>query len=149
MAEMSEQRAFHEDLHRDHEVKGGSDRGFGLTVGGVLLLIGAARSIFDALAWVEVSLFIGGLLLVTLAFTAPRLLTPLNRAWIKLGLVLSKTVNPLVLGVIFVTTVAPTGLIMRLFRHDPLRLKFEPNAKSYWMERKPPGPAPDTMRNQF
>lgn len=146
---MPEQRAFHEDLHRDHDLKVSSERGFGLTVGGVLLVIGAARAIFDTLAWIEVSLIIGGLLLVTLAFTAPRLLTPLNRAWIKLGLLFFKALNPLVLAVVFVTTVIPTGLIMRLFKHDPLRLKFEPEEKSYWIERKPPGPAPDTMRNQY
>ena len=58
-------------------------------------------------------------------------------------------VNPLVMGLLFYLTVTPTGLLMRLFGKDPLRLRFDPEAKSYWIERQPPGPAPETMRHQF
>jgi hypothetical protein len=54
-----------------------------------------------------------------------------------------------VMGLLFYLTVTPTGLLMRLFRKDPLRLRFDPEAKSYWIERQPPGPAPETMRHQF
>ena len=75
--------------------------------------------------------------------------TPLNKAWTKLGLVLFKVVNPVVLGMIFVVTIVPIGLIMRALGKDPLRLKFDPSATSYWIERDPPGPAPETMGQQF
>jgi len=54
-----------------------------------------------------------------------------------------------VLGLIFLTTVVPIGLLMRAFGHDPLRLKREPQAPSYWVQREPPGPAPETMIHQF
>jgi hypothetical protein len=40
-------------------------------------------------------------------------------------------------------------LLMRLAGKDPMRRKFEPGAKSYWIVREPPGPAPETFRNQF
>jgi hypothetical protein len=40
-------------------------------------------------------------------------------------------------------------LLMRLFGKDFLRLKRDPQAKSYWIERTPAGPAPDSMKNQF
>ena len=33
--------------------------------------------------------------------------------------------------------------------YDKPFLKFDPNAKSYWIERRPPGPTPETMRRQF
>ena len=49
----------------------------------------------------------------------------------------------------FSTTVAPIGLLMRLFGKNPLRLKFDRVAHSYWIERNPPGPAGATMKNQF
>jgi hypothetical protein len=42
--------SFHEDFSRPEEVKGSSDRGFGLTVGGILLLIAIVRSYFTASA---------------------------------------------------------------------------------------------------
>jgi hypothetical protein len=32
---------------------------------------------------------------------------------------------------------------------DVLHLQRDPGAASYWVPRQPPGPAPDTMRNQF
>jgi len=51
--------------------------------------------------------------------------------------------------VIFFLAVTPTALIMRLSRKDPLRLRFDRNAESYWMNREPPGPAPDSLKNQF
>ena len=36
--------SFHEDFSRKDEVRGSSDRGFGLTVGGILLAIAAVRA---------------------------------------------------------------------------------------------------------
>jgi hypothetical protein len=49
----------------------------------------------------------------------------------------------------FFLVFVPAGFISRLLGKDPLRLKLEPNAESYWILRDPPGPAPDSMRNQF
>ena len=140
---------FHEDLGRKHMVEGSGERAFGLTVGGILVLIGAVRFALFQFGWLEIGLCIVGLTLVALALMLPRLLAPLNRAWTKLGLFLFKIVSPLVLGLIYFIAVVPTGLIMRLSGKDVLRLKFDPKAKSYWIERKPPGPAADTMKRQF
>ncbi len=55
----------------------------------------------------------------------------------------------MVLGIIFYMAVTPTGLLMRLFRRDPLRLRHDPDAPSYWMDRDPPGPAPHSLKDQF
>jgi hypothetical protein len=46
-------------------------------------------------------------------------------------------------------TIVPIGLILRATGKDPLRLKFDRDAKSYWIPRDPPGPAPDSMPHQF
>jgi len=51
--------------------------------------------------------------------------------------------------VMFYLVILPVSLLMRVFHKDPLRLKYEPHAATYWIERRPPGPVPDTMRNQF
>ena len=69
-------------------------------------------------------------------------LRPLNRLWLKFGLLLHKVVNPIVMALVFFGTVLPTGLIMRVLGKDLLRLKRQPDANSYWIERRPPGPAP-------
>ena len=56
---------------------------------------------------------------------------------------------PVVMLVVFVATVVPIGLILRFLGKDPLRLKLDPTATTYWIDREPPGPAPGTMKNQY
>ncbi|HLT03143.1 MAG TPA: hypothetical protein VK001_13235 [Geminicoccaceae bacterium] len=146
--------SFHEDFSRKEEIKGSSDRAFGLTVGGILVAIAAVRAglhLWDGTApgWIEGTLAVVGLLLFVSGLVVPALLAPLNRAWTKLGLVLFKVVNPIVLGLIYLTTIVPIGVLMRLLGRDLLSLKFDRQAASYWVVRDPPGPAPETMTQQF
>jgi hypothetical protein len=146
--------SFHEDFSRKEQVKGSSDRGFGLTVGGMLLAIAAVRAglhLWDGTApgWFEATLAAVGFPLLAFGLAAPARLAPLNRAWTRLGLILFKVVNPLVLGLIYLTTIVPIGLSMRLLGRDLLNLKIDRAATSYWLVRDPPGPATDTMIRQF
>jgi len=98
----------------------------------------------------------GGWLLIELAiFTAlitifqPNWLSPLNRAWMKLGQLMHKIVNPLVMAVIFFGVVTPAGILMRTLRGDPLLRKFSPQAETYWIMRQPPGPTSESLKQQF
>lgn len=142
--------ATHEALTAHSEIKGSSDRGFGLTVGGILAAIGLIRGTFGSGFDILTVALVGiGSILVGVALVAAGALAPLNRAWTKLGLVLFKVVNPVVLFLIFVLTVVPTGLIMRWLGRDLLRLRRDPAVPSYWIERQPPGPDPEGLRNQF
>jgi hypothetical protein len=79
-------QSFHEDYGRQEAVKSSSDRGFGLTVGGILLAIAALRAalnLWDGTVpgWLEGMLAGIGLALVVLGLAAPERLAPLNRAW--------------------------------------------------------------------
>ena len=58
-------------------------------------------------------------------------------------------VSPLIMAVIYFAVATPTGLVMRALGKDPLRLKHDPDARSYWIHRDPPGPERESMRNQF
>ena len=53
------------------------------------------------------------------------------------------------LGLLFFVTIMPIGLVMRATGKDFLRLKRDPAAKTYWIDRTPPGPPPQSMKNQF
>ena len=79
----------------------------------------------------------------------PQMLRPLNVAWFKFGLLLSRIMTPVVMGVIFFLVVTPTALVMRLRGADLLKLRIDRDARSYWIERSPQGPDPKSMRNQF
>ena len=50
---------------------------------------------------------------------------------------------------LFVSTIMPVGVLMRLGGKDTLRLRPRPDAASYWIKRDPPGLQPETMKNQF
>jgi len=93
-------------------------------------------------------LFLAALFLVA-ALLRPSLLNPLNLLWLRFGLLLQKIVNPVIMALLFFGTVLPTGLVMRMMGKDPLRLRREPDAESYWIVRVPPGPSPETMKDQF
>jgi len=137
----------HETYQRSEEVVGSSNRSFGVVFAVVFAII-ALLPLFHGGGVRFWSLGVAALF-AALAFAAPQVLAPLNRLWLKLGLFLHKIVNPIVLGIMFYGVVTPTGLIMRLLGKDLLRLKREPAAASYWIERTPPGPKPESLGEQF
>jgi len=137
----------HEDLAREQHVEGSSDRAFGLVVAGAFLLVtfGPLRHGHAPRWWALAVASVFALV----AVLKPALLARLNRLWTKLGLLLGKVVSPIALGILFYGVLTPVALLMRLARKDPLRLKLDHQADSYWIVRKPPGPPPDSMGNQF
>jgi hypothetical protein len=136
----------HETLWRAEAAPVSSDRSFGLTFAGVLAAL-AAISLWRGLqrgAW-ELGLAIAFLLA---AWIAPGLLSPLNRAWAWIGRGLNSLISPLLVVVLFYGVVTPVGLAMRAFGKDPLRLRRDANASSYWIDSREGSEAPD-MRRQF
>ena len=126
-----------------------SNRSFGLTVGGIILAIVAWRYWADKAGFFTQIFAVLGFVLCVLALIKPSLLAALNRWWFLLGLGLAKVVNPIVLGFLFFLVMTPIGLLKNLFSKNPLGLKWEKEAKSYWIEREPVGPKPESMTDQF
>lgn len=123
-----------------------SNRSFGLIFAGIFCVI----ALFPMLSKSEPrvwALIIAGLF-TFFSLVAPKLLTPLNRAWNRFGLFMHKIVNPLLMGLIFVLTIIPTALIMRLLGKDPMRRKLDPNTPSYWIKRDTPI-TKESFDNQF
>ena len=137
---------FHEEI-RQKEVKPSSDRMFGI-VFAVVFAIAALWPLAEA-GIVRILVVILAILMLVIAVVRPALLAPLNRAWTAFGMVLHRITNPLIMGFVFVGAVIPTALIMRALGKDPLRRRFDRNAKSYWIDREPPGPEPASMKRQF
>ncbi len=129
------------------ELNGSSDRSFGLVFAAVFLAGGLWPLLRGGTPRVWALVVAGAFLIASLA--RPSLLAPLNRLWTRFGLLLNKVTTPIVMGVLFYLVVTPTGLLMRLFGKDPLRLSRDQEADSYWIKREPPGPSPETMTNQF
>ena len=137
----------HEDLSRKQQIEGSSDRSFGLVFAGVFLVV-ACWPLFnrDLPRWWALGVAV---VFAIVAIWKPALLTHPNRQWTKLGVLLGKVVSPIALGILFYSVITPIGAVMRLTGKDPLRLKLDSGTDSYWISRKPPGPRPDSMTNQF
>ena len=139
----------HEDFTRKEAVQGSSDRSFGFVMAaffGLVALFPLLHGPLSSIRWWALAVAAAFL---AFALLWPAALRPLNRAWLKLGLLLSKVVSPVVLMILFYATVTPISLLMRWAGKDPLRLRRDAAAASYWIPREPPGPAPDSMKQQF
>ena len=75
------------------------------------------------------------------------ILLPLNKLWMRFGLLLGMIVSPIVLGIIFFGLFTPIALLMRLSGRDELRLKFK-SKTSHWISRSEPIQA-NSFKNQF
>src|SRR5450759_1868550 len=137
----------HEVFSRDEKIVAGSDRSFGFVMAAAF----AAVTLLNAWHVGRVWPWTAGVavLFLAAALLRPAVLNPLNRLWLKFGLLLHGVVNPVVMALLFYGTVWPTGFVMRALGKDLLRLKREPGAESYWIVRQPPGPSPETMKDQF
>ena len=137
----------HESYSRADVEAPGSERSFGLVMAAALAVIAAINFWHAGRVWPWTG-GVAGLFLV-FAWLYPKALKPLNWIWFRFGLLLHKIVSPVVMALLFYGSIMPIGLIMRAFGKDFLRLKREPDRDSYWIVRQPPGPAPETMKDQF
>jgi hypothetical protein len=137
----------HESMEERAPVQLGSERSLGIVFAIVFLIAGLWPLLYSDIP--RIWALVLAAVFVLLAYLAPKALNPLNRLWFHVGMLLHRVMNPLVMGIIFFLTVVPTGLVMRLLGRDPLRLRFDSGASTYWIRRDPPGPARDSFRNQF
>jgi hypothetical protein len=135
----------HSETHG--QPKMGTERNFGRVFAAVFAII----AVWPLVRGGQVRLWSLATAAVLLAVTliAPRTLAPLNRIWFQIGILVSKVMTPLVMGLLWLVVMTPVAFLMRVFGQDPLRLKRELTAKSYWLERQPPGPVAGSLKDQF
>tara|TARA_B100000963_G_C22240757_1_gene499896 strand:- start:63 stop:431 length:369 start_codon:yes stop_codon:yes gene_type:complete len=120
-----------------------SNRSFGILFFIVFLLI-SVWPIFKG-SEIRVWALIISLIFLFLGLINSKILSPLNKSWIKFGELLGRIIAPIVMGLIFFLVVTPIGLLLKLFGKDVLNLKFT-KADSYWLKREK---NIKTMKKQF
>jgi hypothetical protein len=137
----------HEDLSRDQQIAGSSNRSFGLVFAGVFLIVTCWPLFHRGMPrWWALGVAV---VFAVIALRKPALLAVPNRLWMELGILLGKVISPIALGILFFGVLTPLGTAMRFAGKDLLRLKRDPATASYWIPRTPPGPPADSMTNQF
>ena len=119
-------------LKKKKKNKISSNRSFGFIFFAVFFIFGLWPLINSA--DIKIWSILVSLLFLILGSTNSKILTPLNLAWIKIGLFLGSIVSPIIMGLVFFIVITPTGLIMRLFGKDFLMKKYSKDS-SYWIKR--------------
>lgn len=136
-----------EEEMKHSEVQLPSNRKFGAFCAFVFLAA-AGYFLWKGMVQLSVAMGVVGAIFTLVIITKDELLLPLNKLWMRLGLLMGAIVSPIVLGALFFFLFAPIAFIMRLSGRDELRIKKR-NSKSYWRLRDPAGPSGDSFKNQF
>ena len=125
------------------DIKIGSNRSFGIVFFVVFLIIGLWPIINngDIRNW---SVIISAIFLV-LGLLNSKVLTPLNKAWLRFGIFLGNFIAPIVMAIVYFLVVTPIGILMKIVKKDLINLKKN-NNKSYWIEKNE---IKSSMKNQF
>ena len=130
-------------INKMNEINISSNKSFGIIFFIFFLLISLYPIINEEN--IRIWSLIVSLIFLILGIKNSIILSPLNKLWFRFGLLLGRIISPIIMGVIFFLVVTPTGLLMRLFNQDLLKLKFNKN-QSYWIAKNDPK---SKMKNQF
>lgn len=122
-------------------------RKFGLTVGGVFLLLGTVSWLRDHDLAPRI-LWGMGVLLVGPGAVAPRSLAGVERVWMRMAGVLGHVNARIILTLVFFLVLTPMGVVMRLFR-DPLNRRLDDDSESNWTRRAIEPVDPARYEQQF
>jgi hypothetical protein len=122
-------------------------RKFGLTVGGIFLVLGTVSHWRGHTTPPLIFWGLGAALLVPAA-VAPRVLAPVERHWMKFAEVLGHVNARVILTVLYYVVVTPIGFVLRCFR-DPLDRALADGRQSEWIRRPHQAVDPARYREQF
>jgi len=128
------------------EIKLPSNRKFGFFFSTIFLLASFYSYFIDSKIMVYLLGTICGILLIITIINADILL-PLNKLWMKFGILLGKIFSPILMGIIFFGIFTPIAIFMRFSGRDELRLRFK-KQKTHWINRKTLNEI-DSFKNQF
>ena len=124
------------------------DRKFGQQMSIALFLVGLLSYFREWSQTVTFVLFGVAALHLILAYVAPIALSPINKFWKGVGIVVGKIFQPIEVTLIFGLIFTPIALLMRLFGRDALYLRNR-KGDSFWIPRKVQEISVDSFRNQF
>lgn len=138
---------FPERIGHEGAAKPSSDRVFGI----VFAILFAAIALAPLRRGAPIRIWIAATaaLWLVIALLRPVILAPLNKIWHRFGIMLQTVTNPIVMAILFASTIVPFGFIMRLLGRDALHRRRNPALATYWITRNPPGPLPESMEDQF
>ena len=84
-----------------------------------------------------------------LAFSLPKILTPLCRVWFLLGAIMGKVTNPLVLGFVYFFIITPVALVAKFIGRDELKLQNKEDGDTFWENKEETTMQANSFKRQF
>ena len=116
-----------------------TNKNFGITIGIVFMII-------FFLTKIKLFLFLGLIFFILGVFNS-KYLTYFNVYWMKLGYLLSKLLNPIILGFLFILLFVPIGFLLRWFKKDLLNVRLNDKLNSNWLNKE--RETQHNMKDQF
>ena len=129
---------------KQKEIKTSSNKSFGLVFFVLFMIIALWPLLNDGN--IRIWSIIVSIIFLILGLFNSKILTPFNKLWMRLGILLGAIVSPIVMGIVYFAVITPIGLIMKLFGKDVLNLKIDKNKNTYWTLKKK---IPSKMKDQF
>ena len=129
---------------KQKEIKTSSNKSFGLVFFALFMIIALWPLLNDEN--IRIWSVIVSIIFLILGLFNSKILTPFNKLWMRLGILLGAIVSPIVMGIVYFAVITPIGLIMKLFGKDVLNLKIDKNKNTYWTLKKK---IPSKMKDQF
>ena len=85
-----------------------------------------------------------GCLCITLL--APNTLSLPANLWLRFGSLLSKFFNPVIMTIVFIATIVPMAILLKLLRIKLITTEITIKKTSYWVSRKE---QPGSLKDQF
>ena len=95
---------------------------------------------------VHIYLILISIIFLTLGLINSKILSPLNKTWVKFGEILGIVIAPIIMALVYFTVLTPISLIVRIFGKDLLGLKFLKKKDTYWIKRNK---KLNSMKKQF
>ena len=126
-------------MARKHQTESQRLRKFGIVMAVFFGLFGALF-VWRGREWGEYVLYVSGFFLVA-GLVVPRLLAPIEKAWMAFARVLQVVMTTLILTLTFFLVMTPMGLFLRLTGKDLLGMEGDPTMDTYWVPVEEDGPA--------
>ena len=122
------------ELESKVEIKLGSNRNFGVVFSLVFFLIGFWPLFSkDNLNFFFIFL---GFLFIVITLCLPSLLKIPNFLWFKFGILLGNIISPIIMLLIYILTFVPTKIYFIITNKDPMKIKYDKEVDTYWVDRK-------------
>ena len=131
-------------MSSNFKIRNPSDKKFGITFSIIFVIIFFYFYYFKNLSFYILILF--SFIFLVLSFFLPKFLNPLNKIWMKFGLILGSIVSQLVMAAVYSLFFVTIGLLLKLFKKDILDISLNKDIKTYWKNRSN---EETNMENQF